>query len=509
MMRCIRWLLLFLLTPGLCQANCLPTGRPFNKPPVPANAAGQTPSRALLFLDTSGSMSGFVKAGTEYTTVYRMLPTMLEEQGGNELDYYRVGKAIEPMDPKFFPLALSKRFYCVHVASGMSPLEAEYLKSAKCAAKFHHESRLDLALDKIVKETESGPINMAVLVTDMFLTQTELLGQEAAFRDAAGKLLRRGLSIAVIAVEAPFEDVVTDLPSYQQRGQPGPRHAGTRPFFILAFGATERIRALETNLKAEFGKQGNRTESVLFQPFITDGDVGSDIRAVSQIEPQPVIDPDVLESRRDLAKALRAVSPRGTLPTALKLPFASSSRWQPITAQLELPAALRDPTRPFAGRIEIADEETLVFSEGGTCGWTKVWNNKDRSLTTLTLGRIGIFQDPARAAEFERTTRGLGKLFLHRVALRWVPDPSAGTPVPPPWVTVFGYRPNDEREVLERLRFPQPGLGQKPTVPPTRTRGFFPALNLPELVNTLGRVERNLTRSIDLGYFVVAWRYEN
>jgi hypothetical protein len=478
-------------------------------------------------------MRGYAKQTSEFSTMYRMLPGMLEGLGGTALSFFRVGNDIDPLPAQFFGLVLSPIFYCPPSIvkqgvkqGGHGPLETEYIRS-RCfdsngqPTTFNKASRIDKAIDRIVAEHRQNGINLAIVVTDLFVSTQELMaGLEAGFRDGIGRALRLGLSIGVLAIEAPYNDTIYDLPSYSAND--GPRHSGTRPFFALVFGPTGQIQALEDGLRTEFGKTKRRYESVVFRPFVADHEILPAINPVANVEPTGQIDPDVFAGFDsvlvDIHKRFGSVVP---FPL-MTLPEPRSPRWQPISAQLELPSILRDARLASSGRVEMTNEETLVFSSsrGSACAgsWKQVWNNKSNPLTTPSgSDRISVFRDREQAKSFERATRGMGKLFMHRVSLRWVPNPpnrSLGNDAGPSWITDFGFRADDERPVLEQLREPPLRPGQRPGTSgtfslPQATKGFFPALNLPELITTLSRVERNLQRPVDLGHFVVVWRYEN
>jgi hypothetical protein len=520
------WAAVLVLLAASARANCLPTGAPFTLTSQPGDVAQSNASfgRAVVLSDISGSMRGFSNHTSEYSTIYQTLPEVLQSMGATSVSYYRVGASVETLPQRYFYLAPSAIFYCPPhfvYSSKLEPAERDYFRSVCQDAQgrpsgFNLESRIDLALAQVAREHSAGDLGLAVVITDLFVTGRELeVGYGAAFSAEMAALLRAGVAIGVIGVEAAFDDTMFDLPGYPNASNNGPRHTGTRPFFMLVFGSPDQVAAfgdaISTLVKHRHGMS-------LFRQYGGTLDLSGRLTALTDVQPEGQLDRSLLDRFRKVDDDLRRIGEAGRFPR-MTLPQPNSPRWPVggVTARIDLPAALGAPDAP-PGRLEVVNEETFAYSPGqATAGcdgrWVPVWNNREFPLTSVGPGNlVGIFQNKDVAVRFQQVTYGVGPIFLHRAHLRWVPNSvrAWSRPILPDWVQEFGFTEDDEDAVLERLRYPPRSLAQRSQkLPlPMHTQGFFPALNLPEVVGRLDQVERATLRPIDLGYFVVAWRFQ-
>jgi hypothetical protein len=319
--------------------------------------------------------------------------------------------------------------------------------------------------------------------------------------------------VGIIGIEAPYDDIIFDLQSYPNSGNNGPHHTGTRPFFMLVFGSPEKVATFDDSVAAMVR---HRHGMSLFRQFGGTVSMSGHLTPLTDIQPEAQLDSSLFDRLRKVDDDLHRMGDAGRFPR-MTLPQPNSPRWKAVSAHVSLPPSILAPDAP-AGRLEVVNEETFAYSPGqaapGCDGhWIPIWNNREFPLTSVGPGnQVGIFQDKSLAARFQQVTYGVGPVFLHRAQLRWVPNPvrPGSRPALPDWVQEFGFTDDDEATVLERLRYPPRSLAQRSQkLPlPGGTQGFFPAMNLPEIVERLAEVERATLRPIDLGYFVVAWRFE-
>jgi hypothetical protein len=468
-------------------------------------------------------MRGFSGRTSEYSNIYRSLPETLHSIGATQIDYYRIGTSVEPLPGQMFYLAPSEVFYCPPrpPPRGLSDGEQQYFRSVCLDPKGHptgfsQESRIDKAIARVVKEQAAGDLNLAIIITDLFVTAGELeVGYGTAFTGAVSGLLRQGMAVGVIGVEAAFDGTVFDLTSYPNASNSGPHHNGTRPFFMLVFGAPERIREFDEAIST---MTRHRHSMALFRQFGGAVNMTGRPAQLSNVQPDGQRDSAVFEQFREIDDELRRLGDASKGIQRMTLPQPSSSpRWQKISAGIALPEEFRAADAP-AGKTELVRKETLALTTGSdtSCGsrWSAMWNDEELPLIAATSsGQVTIFQDQSLAARFQRTTRSMGSVFLERAEVRWVPEPirPGRRPPLPAWVNDFGFSPEDEAALLNRLRddlLPTIGAASMAKLP-AHTKGFFPALNLPELIEKLARVQQELLRPVDLGWVVVAWRFEN
>jgi hypothetical protein len=398
---------------------------------------------------------------------------------------------------------------------------------------FQTESRIEKAIDLIANPpTPEAGFDVAVVITDLFLSSQELdESYGAEFRRSIAHILRSGRGVLIMAVEAPFKGEIFDLPSFGANA--GPMHDGTHPFFVLAFGDVRKLEILRQRIADVAKPFGLGFETALFHDPEVAGMAGSN--TAMAIASHPVVAPKGLLDPRIFDKVLELKADYEHIPEALRfptlmLPRAQRSYWAPVTLTFNLPDALTNSSVP--GAVRIHDAETFLFA-GDDKDCVKRWQpfhagaqddaesmlvpSPPVSARNPTALRFTLFGDKQKAASFEALTnvRNPSGLFLFRMRLRWEPDTTrltASTAAPPEWVARFGFTPAREADVLKAAFLALPPNRRKgPEGRPLATGGMFPALNLPEIMLALQRIqldEIQMVAPIDLGVFAVAWRFD-
>jgi hypothetical protein len=507
--------------PVAATGHCLPSGMPFELAPSgPALSVTPPSKQSMVFADASGSMRGFVRAGrSEFATVYQRLPAIVKSLGQPDVGYFRVGKGVESITEQEFDLARSPTgiFYCPPARgsdSGLPGPERKYrakrcLDSLGRANDFNSESRIETAVLQIRDAARAGTLDLGVIVTDLFVSDNEVGARYGdTFRDSVGEILSSGEAVDIVGIEAPFQGTIFDLPDFGPNA--GPRHDGTHPFFILAFGSTDRVRSLARALTSGSDEPIRRSWSLLFTPLDTTFSGTTRAVPLEKIKAPEPPDQHILGRDMELDKDIRALPPAQSF-RSYTLPSPNSHRWRSISAAIALPIV--PDSREFPGRLQIADLETFAFSEVATepCRglWRKPWNDATDPLVTLDRRgyQLILFNDPVLAKQFWRAMefpKPVGSVYLERVALRWVPESENV----PELAQVFGFRQEEERKVLANLSDVPPRSHSGRRLITVSTKGFFPTLNLPELLARLANIHRHMLHPVDLGYFVIAWRYE-
>ncbi len=275
-------------------------------------------------------------------------------------------------------------------------------------------------------------------------------------------------------------------------------------------------------------------ESVLFHvPSLTGLAASGRARAtaLTAAAPRGVSDPRVLESVRPLRQAMEEWPETDRFPQ-MSVVRSTRPNWRSTSITFTLPPELA--ALGGMGAIELLAGRTYTWNDNEAKACLDRWDvirspALEASSPLLRRSESGdnplksvwsFMPDKAAQAEIEaRTTKGFGStgMQLHRVSMVWRPDHGAlgqATETVPKWVERFGFLPAQEMTILRSTFSALPANKnlQFPTGPASlpATGGFFPALNLQEIVMTLQRVQREKLQSlptVELGTFVVVWRW--
>jgi hypothetical protein len=190
-----------------------------------APAPAQPTATATVYVDRSGSMSGYL-AGAEQEArplhdLIGNLPFMLGRQGARA-QYKAFGTHISPI---------------------LSPAQREALMEPgyySCAGRRgedcdNNRTKLDLVFDEIA----AHPAEMAVVVTDLWFddprTQTSAL---SALAEPLTRILASERAIAIYGIAAPFDGNI-----YMPAPTPPTRFRGRHPLYVIVAGSDAQVAA--------------------------------------------------------------------------------------------------------------------------------------------------------------------------------------------------------------------------------------------------------------------------
>ena len=190
-----------------------------------------------VYFDASGSMLGYVqtpKPASEAASIYSDLVLTLPIIAGRRTEqiyFYRFGEKILPLPAGDLTKVAEADFYrCIGGPGAQTCI--------------NQESRIADVFARADADVASA---VHVILTDLFLSQEDLIGSAAAaLRRPLTNALRSGKSIAVLAVKSAFNGIIYDLPSGGTYDK-----ATSRPIFMVLVGDGEKISVLVEGLKAE------------------------------------------------------------------------------------------------------------------------------------------------------------------------------------------------------------------------------------------------------------------
>ena len=353
---------------------------------------------ADLYVDSSGSMMGYVDGATETRRPFQDLLATIPSLTGGRTSYIAFGTQLRPL------------------ASGQEQqlLGRDFYRCARSAPECdNQDTRLDLVLDRIARGRPGAPPGLAIVLTDMWFANpgsaTTGLVPLAAPLEA---ILESGRTIAVFGIPAPFRGTIYDLP--------GARTApfqGERPLIMLVIGDGADVRGFGAGLArspsaflASSIRDGTMRRSLFsLSPPLSDDHPpsrnplqgGNDRRVERSTVLEAIEQVQVQQFRISLDRALREAPP-GTVPPAWQGPsdrhFSPHAVWR---------GQLSGRTRVWQRRAErcvAADWLDPAVYEGG-------WSAADGAQARFTL-------DPAAFVErFRQAGTYLVSAEVTRVAL--------------------------------------------------------------------------------------------
>jgi hypothetical protein len=202
------------------EAVCLPENVALGAASAGEPDAIGANGNAVVYLDSSVSMQGFVRPDRGEQPLY--VDTVLGlrqvlEQVAAETEFNSFGSAIRPLNPAGLITSARPEFYVCN-----------QIDKSGC------DTRLDMVLDAIAV---SGDNTLSIVVTDLFLSDRELIGSTfGTMRNSLQRVLRGGKSIGLMGISATFNGIVYDLPGKKTKYA----HQGKRPFFLLIIGNDDR-----------------------------------------------------------------------------------------------------------------------------------------------------------------------------------------------------------------------------------------------------------------------------
>ncbi len=426
-------------TAGGSPLDCFPAAaRPFlpHAPSATARAAASGP--ATLYVDGSGSMSGFLRAATGRERPLQDLvsPDLLAGALRTTVGFRRFGEAIHPVPP-------------AEVADLAAPGSYACKPGAACD---NAESRLDRVFAEIAAQPAGA---VSLVVTDLWLANPQ--ARTSGVVDMAAPLARifeTGRSVAVYGLAAPYAGRVYDLPSGRADVA-----ASRRPLFLVAVGPDARLRTLDEGLRAspsellQAGLADGRVRRSLFTR--TPGAVGGARSLSAPGGGGPLIAAPVLAAHEGVRIAQVAISRRAARQAASGRGPAGAGappRWSgPDPAGLAPGAVWSGPLQPQLVAYE---------SRGETCRPERDWRDFGRLEGGWTAG-------PGDRWSFALTPATLGDLRPGRYLLVGSLV-RTGLDQPNPadrWMRDWSFAPGDPERA---------GAG-----------GVFPVLNLAETARVL------------------------
>jgi hypothetical protein len=215
-------ILLAALVPAVGHAaSCLPdpVDAALARTRITHETAPPAPLRGRLYVDVSASMKGYF-AGTPhppelpaYPTTLLRVPEALSRLAGT-VEARRFGSRIEPIGLD-------------HLTELTQPAAYTCPKGVKGADCLNTMSRIQDVLGEIAAD----PALVAVVATDLFLSQEDLFGGGVALRKAMAQIIESGRTVGLLALRSAFTGEIFDLP-----GGGVYRGAKARPVAFLIIG---------------------------------------------------------------------------------------------------------------------------------------------------------------------------------------------------------------------------------------------------------------------------------
>jgi hypothetical protein len=427
------------------RGQARPAGPQAKSSALPANVE----NAVHVYFDASGSMTGYVQkpqpgadAPQLYTDIVLSLPEIV---GGRSspVFFYEFGKKILPLPPARLPQVAKPAFY-----SCQNPAAIE------CN---NQESHIADPLKRAAEDVDSA---VHVIVTDLFLSQGELLGDAtSALRRPLVTALRAGKMVAVLGVKTSFTGRVYDLPSAGTYD-----YAKSRPLFLVFVGAPRKIFDTVERLKSEV-LQRAPAGSWQFMQF------SQSIVSKPAMVPEKFTQPEK-GTRRD-PKLLGTEFPYPQLSVGRETP--------PFAVALSLSKVLWPGSLPASYELT---QQIWLKRDGKACGqsWTLL---KDPPVATMRQGpedlQFELFGDSAAMHRLLTGHTYLVQLSARAVSL---------AREPPEWVKAWSFSARDEEQLVK----------SRPA--------FFPALNLEQLVKVFIDVEAEGFEPTLVSHYLVAFHLD-
>jgi hypothetical protein len=420
--------------PARAQSSCLPQWRAQQAVARPAivNAT------ARVFIDASGSMSGFLTSTRDQTFIELIYSVQgAAEAVASDLSYFRFGSKVEKIPPDQFLMARRKDFFTGPISQWSHITDA-------------------------VSQINAAPTDqLGIVVTDLFLSAGDNPNAvNAPLREQLAATLRSGRSVAVIGLKSAFDGALTDLATTKD-SVPFRGADRKRAIYVLLLGPRHLIDEFYTQLKSRMltGKTPDAVRLALFSKALADG--GQTLTAPA--------------ASNQISLGGRVSPTNDPVAQNLKIPaFVINRQGGFIDVKFNESALGVSPLAQFQLKVNAGVYLRQPPGSGGTC---PTWSDRDDAEAQMRLdppgGCGGKLSPGEHCLRFEPRTDWFQNLprklpFLLSIAVSVEP-----TPLPPAWFDEWGYAPQKEIELLR-------------TLPP-----FFPTLNL----DRLGAVLHDLTKA--------------
>jgi hypothetical protein len=209
--------------------------------------SGQEDSRgpATIYVDSSGSMAGYVNGQSDTARVLNDLLATLPAQlstRSTEVELKAFGSRIRSLTNVDRQRLASPAFF-------------------RCGGNVADCDNRDTRLDLVMREIEGRRDRLAVVITDMWFSDpASVTTGLVPLAEPLKNILADGRAIGVYGIRAPFDGMIYDLPSGESS-----QFSGDKPLMILVIGSNERVR--------RWGEQMRRSPSEFLARGFTDGSI--------------------------------------------------------------------------------------------------------------------------------------------------------------------------------------------------------------------------------------------
>ncbi|MGH8626000.1 MAG: hypothetical protein ACREYC_12270, partial [Gammaproteobacteria bacterium] len=356
---CDNWEPLTCLPPGAAESGSVSTPAA-----VDSQAKPTPPTRLTVYLDATGSTRGFVHNG---------------RPGGREPIYARLIRDLVDL-PNLEPAIRQASAY--KFGAWVKPIGWDDLDQARHDVAFYsdrdrgfnRESRLDTVMGAIERTAsdQSNSDTVWVVGTDLVLTDSKDVGRNSRLSGPLGRIIRRGLSVGILAVKSRFKGPIYDLPF--ENGKATYDHDGYLGYYLLIIGENEEVNYLYHDYLArtlkDFDPDGHR-----FEVFSKD-------RLSQPVTLAPIGAKQGVQMREGAAPA----EPLIAIETPQHLEFEFDRSTPRVSVRLDVSGLFEDG-RSLAPRLEFKTRDWFVLAPKGVC--LERWIPDQRDPT----GRFYVVED--------------------------------------------------------------------------------------------------------------------
>jgi hypothetical protein len=371
--------------------TCFPEGaRPWlhveqTAPAVEPGGEAPAAKTATVYFDRSGSMQGFVKGATENDRPLHdlavNLPLMLRRQGIDNL-YKAFGVRVsDPLGEEERAALTRPDFY-------------------SCRGHAEDCNNQEGHLDKVFREVAQDPSGMALVVSDLWFSNSEVQGTAlSALAEPLTDILAGGRAVAVYGIPAPFNGTIYHMPSEPRSKS----YSGALGLYVIAIGTDAELAAFhESWLSAPSpalmsALQQGRIQRTVYtlRPAVArrapEAPLSQSTDPRIAAEPLEVFDRVRLQQFRvDAANALRIPDQPGQLP-----------QWTGPQADAFLPdSAWQGRYEP---RVSIWERRGTACGEGDwleTQSIPQLWSSADEGRQSFTLAPDQLATGLGRQGDF-------------------------------------------------------------------------------------------------------------
>ena len=230
-------LLLYILSFGLANSaeNCRPE---FQAPEIPMIISNNENSKntVYVFYDGSLSMTGFTKSQPDETNLFRPINNDLQQISqslGTETIYNTFGSRFETIDENRASIVTTEEFYkCTQSAQ-------------TCVARDKNND-----LHKVLNGFSRDPDATYIIVTDLFLSTSEILGKNSIkIKKSLREIFKSGKSIGIFGFSSSYNGKISGIPTEGGLGSASYSDANKRPFYIIVIGSGENVNFVKIKLE--------------------------------------------------------------------------------------------------------------------------------------------------------------------------------------------------------------------------------------------------------------------